>query len=115
MGRRSREHREPVGRDAWLRLASCTAAAALLQIDGTLITVALPSVARGLGASTSSTSIVLSAYFVPYALVLLPGGSLVDRFQARYVALAGLGVFALGAAAGALASSMTVLIASRVV
>jgi MFS family permease len=115
MGRRSREHREPVGRDAWLRLASCTAAAALLQIDGTLITVALPSVARGLGASTSSTSIVLSAYFVPYALVLLPGGSLVDRFQARYVALAGLAVFALGAAAGALAQTMTFLVATRVV
>src|SRR5271165_5911965 len=112
---RTREPREPVGRDAWLRLAACTAAAALLQIDGTLITVALPSVALGLGVSSASTSAVLSAYFVAYALVLLPGGSLVDRFQARYVALAGLGVFALGAASGALASSMTVLVASRVI
>jgi predicted MFS family arabinose efflux permease len=113
--RRPPQSREPIGRDAWLRLAACTAAAALLQIDGTLITVALPSVARGLNVSSASTSVVLSAYFVPYALVLLPGGALVDRFQARYVALAGLGVFALGAAAGAVASSMAVLIASRVV
>jgi MFS transporter, DHA2 family, methylenomycin A resistance protein len=112
---RSREPREPLGRDAWTRLVVCTAAAALLQIDGTLITVALPSVARGLGVSSASTSAVLSAYFVAYALVLLPGGSLVDRFQARYVGLAGLVVFALGAASGALASSMTVLIISRVI
>jgi DHA2 family methylenomycin A resistance protein-like MFS transporter len=104
-----------VGRDAWLRLAACTAAAALLQIDGTLITVALPSVARGLGVSSASTSVVLSAYFVAYALVLLPGGALVDRFQARYVALAGMGVFTLGAASGAVASSMTLLVISRVI
>jgi predicted MFS family arabinose efflux permease len=98
-----------------MRLAVCTAAAALLQIDGTLITVALPSVATGLNVSSASTSVVLSAYFISYALVLIPGGSLVDRYEARQVALAGLAVFALGAAAGALAPSMGALIASRVV
>src|SRR6201995_1600671 len=53
----------PVPRSAWSRLAACTAAAALLQLDGTLITVALPSVARGLSVQGSSTSVVLSAYF----------------------------------------------------
>jgi hypothetical protein len=38
----------PVSRDARLRLAACTAAAALLQMDGTIVTVALPSVGREL-------------------------------------------------------------------
>jgi predicted MFS family arabinose efflux permease len=114
-GRGPSEAAEPVSREAWLRLAACTAAAALLQIDGTLITVALPSVAHGLNVSSASTSAVLSAYFVSYALVLLPGGALVDRFEARYVALAGLAVFAAGATVGALASSMSVLVASRVI
>ena len=55
--------RPAVPRSAWIRLAACTAAAALLQLDGTLITVALPTVAHGLGVKGSSTSIVLSAYF----------------------------------------------------
>jgi MFS family permease len=98
-----------------MRLFACTAAAALLQLDGTLITVALPSVARGLGVSSASTAIVLSAYFGAYALMLLPGGELVDRFGARRLSLVGLGLFAVGAGAGALSSSIGVLIATRVV
>src|SRR5436305_8964436 len=105
----------PLPRSAWTRLAACTAAAALLQLDGTLITVALPSVAHGLGVKPSSTSAVLSAYFGAYALVLLPGGELVDRFGARRLALGGLALFAAGALAGALVSNLGQLIAARVV
>ena len=107
--------RPAVPRSAWTRLAACTAAAALLQLDGTLITVALPTVAHGLGVKSASTSFVLAAYFVAYALLLLPGGELVDRLGARRLALVGLGLFALGAAAGAVASNLGVLIATRVV
>ena len=92
---------QPIPREAWTRLAACTAAAALLQLDGTVITVALPSVARDLHVSNSSTALVLSAYFAAYALMLFPGGRLVDRLGARWVALLGLGVFAVGAALGA--------------
>jgi DHA2 family methylenomycin A resistance protein-like MFS transporter len=102
-------------RAAWTRLAACTGAAALLQLDGTLITVALPSVAHRLGVSAASTSVVLSTYFAAYAVVLLPGGALVDRFGARRLALAGLWLFAAGAAAGALCSSLPALVATRVV
>jgi MFS transporter, DHA2 family, methylenomycin A resistance protein len=103
----------PVPRSAWSRLAACTACAALLQLDGTLITVALPSVAHGLHTSTSSTSVVLSAYFAAYALVLIPGGELVDRFGARRLALVGLALFALGLAAGALADTFGELLVAR--
>jgi MFS family permease len=96
-------------------LAACTGAAALLQLDGTLITVALPSVAHGLNVSSASTAVVLSAYFGAYAIVLLPGGELVDRLGARRLALVGLGLFALGAGLGAVVSSIGALIATRVV
>lgn len=113
--REGRPAREPVPPEAWRRLAACTAAAALLQLDGTLITVALPSVARSLHVSNGSTAVVLSAYFLAYALALLPGGSLVDRFDARRLALVGLGLFAVGAAVGAIAPTIGVLVASRVV
>ena len=114
-GRRRAGAGAEVSRAAWRRLFACTAAAALLQLDGTLITVALPSVAHSLNVSSASTSVVLSAYFGAYALTLLPGGALVDRLGARPLALWGLAVFALGAALGALATSMDVLVASRIV
>jgi predicted MFS family arabinose efflux permease len=109
------DSRPTVPRSAWTRLAACTAAAALLQLDGTLITVALPSVAHGLHVKGSSTSAVLSAYFGAYALLLIPGGELVDRFGVRKLALSGLFVFVIGAIAGALASSFGALIVARIV
>ena len=117
--RRSRsgaaDGREPIPRAAWTRLAACTAAAALLQLDGTVITVALPSAARDLHVSASSTSLVLSAYFVAFAVMLFPGGRLVDRLGVRHVALLGLGIFAVGAGLGAVAPSLTLLCATRVI
>jgi MFS family permease len=113
--RRARSEAPPIPRAAWTRLAACTGAAALLQLDGTLITVALPSVAHGLKVSSASTAVVLSAYFGAYAIVLLPGGELVDRLGARRLALVGLGLFALGAGLGAVVSSIGALVATRVV
>jgi MFS family permease len=119
-GRRGRSRRgrgdgPPIPRSAWTRLAACTAAAALLQLDGTLITVALPTVAHGLHVKGSTTSVVLSAYFGAYALLLIPGGELVDRFGARRLALAGLALFAIGAVAGAVVSSFGQLIVARII
>ncbi len=117
-GRGSRRRRgeglEPLPREAWTRLAACTAAAALLQLDGTVITVALPNVAHSLHVSNSSTAIVLSAYFAAYAILLFPGGRLVDRFGARHIALIGLSIFAVGAALGAVVSDLTLLTLTRV-
>jgi MFS family permease len=117
-GRRSSRRRgeglEPLPREAWTRLAACTAAAALLQLDGTVITVALPNVARSLHVSNSSTAVVLSAYFAAYAILLFPGGRLVDRLGARSIALIGLSIFAVGAALGAVVSDLGLLTATRV-
>jgi MFS family permease len=112
---RGMAERPPLARDAWLRLAACAGAAALLQMDGTIVTVALPSVGRELDADSHALSYVLTAYFVAYGLMLFPGGALVDRVGSRRVALAGLAVFAAGALFGALAGSLEVLILARVV
>jgi MFS family permease len=104
-----------ITRDARLRLAACAGAAALLQIDGTIVTVALPSVGDDLAAGSHSLSLVLMVYFAAYGAALFPGGSLVDRLGSRRVALGGLGVFAGGAIIGALAQSFEVLVLSRLV
>jgi MFS transporter, DHA2 family, methylenomycin A resistance protein len=104
-----------VSRDARVRLLACAAAAALLQVDGTIVTVALPSVGDELGVDPHDLSLVLSAYFVTYGLMLLPGGALVDRLGSRRVAFMGLVAFAAGAFCGALAGSFELLVLSRLV
>jgi MFS family permease len=104
-----------VTREARLRLAACIGAAALLQIDGTIVTVALPSLGDDLDVNSHRLSGVLTAYFVAYGVMLFPGGALVDRVGCRRIALIGLALFAGGAVIGALAQSFALLIASRLV
>lgn len=118
-GRRARRRGStggpPVDPSAWRRLAACTAAAAVLQIDGTLITVALPRAGHALGMGPHYQGLVLAIYFLAYALMLWPGGKLVDAIGSRRVALIGLGLFAVGAAVGAVADSAGLLVGSRVI
>ena len=84
----AQDGRPPVSHAAWMRLAACTAAAALLQLDGTLITVALPSVAHGLGVKGSSTSAVPEAPALkPTRCSSSPAGRPLDRFGVRRLAL----------------------------
>ena len=87
----------------------------VLQLDGTLVTVALPTVAHQLRVSGSSSAALLSAYFGAYALLLIPGGMLVDRCGVRRVAVAGLSLFLVGAASGAVAGALGLLIVARLV
>jgi MFS family permease len=87
----------------------------VLQLDGTLVTVALPTVAHQLRVSGSSSAALLSAYFGAYALLLIPGGMLVDRCGVRRVAVAGLSLFLVGAASGAVAGGLGLLIVARLV
>jgi len=87
----------------------------VLQLDGTLVTVALPTLAHQLRVSGSSSAALLSAYFGAYALLLIPGGMLVDRCGVRRVAVAGLSLFLVGAASGAVAGGFGLLIVARFV
>ncbi|GAA1914434.1 MFS transporter [Streptantibioticus ferralitis] len=109
------ERRPAVDRAAWRQLAACTAVATLLQLDGTIVTVALPSAGGHFGTTSQGQSWILTAYFATYAIGLLPGGRVVDRFGPRLAAVLGLAVFAAGTLMGALAGSLAMLIASRVV
>jgi len=59
-----------ITRDARLRLAACIGAAALLQIDGTIVTVALPTVGHDLDVNSHRLSGVLTAYFIAYGVML---------------------------------------------
>jgi MFS family permease len=98
---------------AWWCLAACTLSSIVLQLDGTLVNVALPELGDSFDADTGATTWALTAYFVAYALVLIPGGRLVDRLGPARIAVTGLGLFALASLAGALAPTLDALLASR--
>lgn len=69
-----------------------------ITLDNTVLTVALPTLARDLSASTSQLQWMVDAYILVFAGLLLVAGALSDRFGRRLVLVAGLGLFGLGAA-----------------
>jgi EmrB/QacA subfamily drug resistance transporter len=95
-------------------LALCSAAL-IINIDVTIVNVALPSLVRQLGASTTSLQWVVDAYTLVFAALILAAGSLSDRLGRKGVLLAGLAVFAAGSLAGSMAHSTDGLIAARAV
>ena len=99
------------------RVGTITAAAsfgfALVQLDVTVVNVALPAIAQALHASVASLQWVVDAYALAFAVLLISGGVLADRYGARRVYLIGLGGFAASSLLCALASSSAGLIAAR--
>src|SRR3954449_8939871 len=88
-------------------------AALIINIDVTIVNVALPSLVRQLGATTTSLQWVVDAYTLVFAALILAAGSLSDRLGRKGVLLLGLAVFGVGSLAGALSTSVGELIASR--
>src|SRR6201985_2945537 len=105
----------PCAQSKPLVLVALLAAAFVINLDNTLVNVALPSLARELGATTSQLQWVVDAYNLVFAALLLTSGSLSDRFGRKGMLLAGLGVFGLASFAGGYATSPAGLIAARAV
>ena len=97
------------------RLAGLIAASALVTLDGTAVTLALPAIARTLEMRTSSLHWVSDAPLLMLALLLLPAGGLADRHGHFRMMRIGLLVFAGGAALAGLAPSSLLLIIGRAV
>ena len=93
-------------------LALCLAAL-IINIDITIVNVALPSLVRELGMTTTNLQWVVDAYSLVFASLILAAGTLSDRLGRKGVLLAGLAVFALGSFAGSLADTPGELIAAR--
>jgi len=86
----------------------------MVQLDLTIVNVALPSIGRDLGASVTGLQWVIDGYSLAVASLLLIGGRIGDRSGHKRVYLVGLGVFAVGSGLCALAPSGGWLIAFRV-
>jgi MFS family permease len=95
------------------QLAAVILASALITLDGTATTVALPSIARSLGAPVTSLQWITNAPLLILAALLLPAGTLADRYGRVWMMRCGLVIFVAASLACAMASSVEVLIASK--
>jgi EmrB/QacA subfamily drug resistance transporter len=98
-----------------LILVSLLIAAFAINLDTTLVNVALPTLVRELHASTSQLQWVVDAYNLVFAAVILTAGSLSDRFGRKGMLMAGLTVFGVASVAGALTTTAPELITARAV
>src|SRR2546430_6376209 len=96
-----------------LILVSLLLAAFLINLDITIVNVALPTLVRELHASNSQLQWVVEAYSLVFAALLLASGSLSDRLGRKEFLLAGLGVFGVASIAAGLTSSPGQLIVAR--
>jgi EmrB/QacA subfamily drug resistance transporter len=87
----------------------------LVNLDTTLVNVALPAMVRELHATTTQLQWVVDAYNLVFAALLLTFGSLSDRFGRKGMLLAGLTVFGTASLVGGFTTSPAQLIAARAV
>jgi EmrB/QacA subfamily drug resistance transporter len=86
----------------------------IVGLDDTVVSIALPTIARGLHASVSGLQWVADGYTMVLASLVILGGATADRFGRRRIFRVGLAVFTVASALCSLAPSLGWLIAFRV-
>jgi len=94
-------------------LALVSLALFMVTLDNLVVTFALPSIRLQFHAGIDALEWTVNAYTLSFAVLLLTGAALGDRFGRRRMFVVGLGIFTLGSAAAALAPSAGALIAAR--
>ena len=100
-------------RSRWLALAVLCAVTMMIILDGTIVTVALPSIKRDLGFSAAGLEWVVTGYLIAFAGLLLLAGRFGDLIGGKRVFLGGLLLFTLASLACGLAASRPELIIAR--
>jgi EmrB/QacA subfamily drug resistance transporter len=93
--------------------AITSAAVFMATLDNLVVTTALPVIRKDLHASIESLEWTVNAYTLTFAVLLLTGAALGDRFGRRRMLAVGLAIFTVSSAAAALAPSAGALIAAR--
>src|SRR5437762_12308761 len=96
----------------WI-LATVCAAVLAINLDTTIVNVALPSISRELSAGTRQLQWVVDGYNLAFAGLVLAAGSLSDRFGRRPALIVGLVGFAAASAVGAMVTDAGALVAAR--
>ncbi len=102
------------GRRRAVTLVALSLTFALVQLDATIVNVALQTLRTDLGGGVSAAQWAVDGYAVPFAACMLTAGALGDRHGHRRTCLLGFGLFGLASAAAALAGGWPVLIGARV-
>jgi EmrB/QacA subfamily drug resistance transporter len=97
----------------WLALGVLCVSLLMVNLDNTVLNVALPTLVRVLHATSSQLQWIIDSYIMVFAGLLLVAGSLADRVGRKRTFLAGLAAFAGGSAWAAFSGSVHVLIAAR--
>jgi EmrB/QacA subfamily drug resistance transporter len=98
-----------------LVLGALLLAAFAINVDTTIVNVALPTLVRELHASTTELEWIVDAYNLVFAALVLASGNLSDRLGRKGVLLVGLAVFGTATVAGGLGNTPAELIAARAV
>jgi EmrB/QacA subfamily drug resistance transporter len=85
------------------------------QLDGTVLATALPAMARSFNADPLHMNVALTAYLLTLAMFIPASGRIADRFGARSVFRAAIGLFTAGSVACALAPTLWALVLARMV
>ncbi|QZY51314.1 MFS transporter [Leucobacter tenebrionis] len=99
----------------WWALMVAIAAVLVDMIDNQIVTVALPTIQRELGALDAGLQWISAGYALGFALTLITGARLGDRFGYTRLFVAGMSVFAVASLAAGVAPTSEILIAARVV
>src|SRR4249919_301400 len=102
-----------VSRRTWWTFAVTCLALFMVVLDNLVVTTALPSIRVDLGASIEDLEWTVNAYTLTFAVLLLTGAALGDRFGRKRMFMIGLGMFTAASAAAALAPSAEWLIGAR--
>jgi EmrB/QacA subfamily drug resistance transporter len=97
----------------WVALAFIATAQLMIALDATIVSIALPSAQRDLGASDADRQWVITAYSLAFGGLLLLGGRVSDYLGRKKAFLVGLAGFALASVAGGAAPNFETLIAAR--
>src|SRR6478609_6252573 len=101
-----------VPRPLWTWIAA-SVAVFMVSMDNLVVTNALPVIRKELGTGLEGLEWTVNAYTLSFAVFLLTGAALGDRFGRRKLLAIGLGIFTLASAAAALAPTIGMLIAAR--
>jgi EmrB/QacA subfamily drug resistance transporter len=93
--------------------ALTSTAAFMVTLDNLVVTTAIPVIRRDLHASIGGLEWTVNAYTLTFAVLLLTGAALGDRFGRRRMLAIGLGIFTVASAAAALAPTIGALDAAR--
>jgi EmrB/QacA subfamily drug resistance transporter len=101
-------------RSRWT-LAIVSIALFMTALDNLVVGVALPSIRVDLGGSIESLEWTVNAYTLAFAVLLITGAALGDRFGRKRMFIVGLSIFTTASAAAALAPGIDALIAARAI